>query len=46
MHQAGYDHVTILAEKLQTSINNQGTEMLAILQVLAIAENGPSTEDI
>ena len=46
MQEAGYQHASMLAEQLQATINNQGTEMLAMLQRLADVENNPPPEEV
>ena len=44
LQQAGYYHANMLAEQIHTTIDNQGTEILAILQGLVNVEINPPPE--
>ena len=46
MQHSGFHHPNIFAEQLRTTIDTQGTEMLAMLQELVIVYNNPSIEDM
>ena len=46
MQQAGFHHVNMLADHLRDDLQQHGTEMLAMVQELAIADNNPLTNDV
>ena len=46
MQQAGYHHANMLAEQLRATMDNQGNEMLAMLQGLTEANTNPPTEEV
>ena len=45
MQQAGFHHAKILATRLPTTIDTQGTEILAMLQELVVTDNNPPIEE-
>ena len=44
MQQAGYHHANMLASQLRVDLNNQQTEMLAMVQNLVIQDETPAQE--
>ena len=46
MQQAVYHHANILAAQLRTNLKCQGTEMLAMMQMMAVEDNKPPIEDL
>ena len=45
MQQARFHHANMLADQLWADLQLQGTEMLAMVQELVIADNNPPTSD-
>ena len=46
MQQAGYHHANMLASQLRVDLNNQQTEMLAMVQNMVIQEPPPAQESL
>ena len=46
MQQVGFHHANMLADRLCNNLQQQSTEMLAMVRELAIADNNPSTNDV
>ena len=46
MQQAGYHHANMLAEQLRTTIDAQGTEMLAMLSDMTLQDNNPPIQEL
>ena len=46
MQQAGYHHANMLASQLREDLNNQQTEMLAMVQELAFQDPPPPQENL
>ena len=46
MQQAGYHHANMLATQLRTTMDNQSSQMLAMIQDLVVTDNNPPNEEM